>query len=214
MKIKSPFSDELTFEEYLKMRSKKTDYDLATDMRSKKMSDQEREIYKQRYEEFSKKYKLMDSRGGAGMLIKSNNQVSTPYKLYMDPGLDTLDFAESIMNKCKEKGLDYTIKLMTPRELNERGEKLILYGSSAKNISELYDMLKELIQENDSIIFGKPPILTDNMDGKIGFGYDDFKIMKSYNSWMARTISKASIEFADRIKNEVPKEYIRKNSSM
>lgn len=208
MKIKSLFLDELTFEEYFKMRSKMSDYDLAITTRGKKMSDEELEIYKQKYEEFSKKYILMDSRGGAGMIIKSNNQVSTPYKLYMDPGLDTLDFAESIMNKCKDKGLDYTIKLMTPGELNERCEKLILYGSSAKNISELYDILNELIQENDSIEFGKPPIFSDNINGKIGFGYDNLEANMSYNTWMSKIIQKAGAMFADAIKSEVPKEYI------
>lgn len=208
MKIKSLFSDELKFEEYFKMRSKMSDYDLSTTTRGKKMSDEELEIYKQKYEEFSKKYILMDSKGGAGMIIKSNNQVSTPYKLYMDPGLNTLDFAESIMNKCKDKGLDYAIKLMTPEELNERCEKLILYGSSAKNISELYDILNELIQENDSIEFGKPPIFSDNINGKIGFGYDNLEANMSYNTWMSKTIQKAGAMFADAIKSEVPKEYI------
>ena len=208
MKIQSPFSDKLNFEEYFKMRSKMSDYDLAITTRGKKLSDEELEIYKQKYEEFSKKYTLMDSKGGAGMVIKSNSQLRTPYKLYMDPGLDTLEFAELIMDRCKEKGLDYSIKLMTPVELNTRGEKLVLYGTSAKNISELYDILNELIQENDSIEFGKLPIFSDNIDGKIGFGYDNLEANMSYNTWMSKTIQKAGAKFADTITSEVPKEYI------
>lgn len=208
MKIQSPFSDKLNFEEYFKMRSKMSDYDLATTTRGKKLSDEELEIYKQKYEEFSKKYTLMDSKGGAGMVIKSNSQLRTPYKLYMNPGLATLEFAELIMDRCKEKGLDYSIKLMTPVELNTRGEKLVLYGTSAKNISELYDILNELIQENDSIEFGKLPIFSDNIDGKIGFGYDNLEANMSYNTWMSKTIQKAGAKFADTITSEVPKEYI------
>ena len=41
MKIQSPFSDKLNFEEYFKMRSKMSDYDLATTTRGKKLSDEE-----------------------------------------------------------------------------------------------------------------------------------------------------------------------------
>lgn len=208
MKIQSPFSNELNFDEYFKMRSKMSDYDLATTSRGKKLSDEELEIYKQKYEEFSKKHTLMDSKGGAGMVIKSNRQLRTPYKLYMDPGLNTLDFAELIIDRCKEKGLDYSIKLMTPEELKIRGEKLVLYGSSAKNISELYDLLNELIQENDTIEFGKLPMFSDNIDGKIGFGYDNLEANMSYNTWMSKTIQKAGAKFADIITSEVPKEYI------
>ena len=173
MVIQSPFFNKMNFDEILKLVYEYGSFHQAQEKPRKIMSSEELEIYKQKYEEFRKKYILKPSSGLAGMMLKSNEQLVTPYKLYIDPGVNTFDFAELIINRCKKRNLDYTLKFITPEEVKDgRAEKLIVYGTDSKNISEFYYIIKEIMKENASMDFIRPPIYTDNLNDNIGLGFD------------------------------------------
>lgn len=218
MVIRSPFFDKLNYYMILNSYYEYKSLYIAVDRPRKKMGSEELEIYEQKYEEFRKKYKLKPSSGMAGMMLSSNEQLVTPYKLYIDPGLDTFDFAEMVINRCKYRGLDYKLKFITPEEIkSDRPEKLIVYGTDSKNISEFYDMIKELMKENNYIEFSKPPIFTDNLDGNIGLGFDfidEKTLLKfglqnkcSFNSWITPCMSKNINKFRKLIGK--PKEQLK-----
>lgn len=206
MIIQSPFFNKMNFDEYLKKRRLENDLGIALSSR-KIMSVEEKNIYKKKYEEFIDNHTLYPSNGLKGFVLKCDSQLETPYKFYINPGLYTFDFAEMIINRCEEKRLkDYNIKFIHPKEmLMNPAEMLVLYGTY-ETMVELYYLLNELIQKNNYIEFGKPPILADNIDGKIGFGYDE---KHSFSFLIPDTIKIAVREFRHIIKNEIPKEYIK-----
>ena len=119
-------------------------------------------------------------------------------------------FAKLLMEKCEERNSKYYFKL---DDRGDRADTIVLYCGDT-NLLKFLNMLKEIKQEHPELNghLHKPPFLTANIDGWIGYGsepsiHEEGKEMFSYNSLRTKVIDEAMTkinkEFIKQHKNDI-----------
>ncbi|MBR3152685.1 MAG: hypothetical protein IKF52_03670, partial [Clostridia bacterium] len=146
--------------------------------------------HKRNYKKVISRYKNPDE---PGIHIFSEHYNDSGFKLCLDIGEDTYEFAKRFEIKCMEKNINFSYRVMDPYEHDEiyRTDKLTVYCDEM-NYSLYLRILEQIREENELLDYREPPILTENIDNWVGIAQNGSR--ESYESKMAKSMD---IAFAD-----------------
>ena len=149
----------------------------------------------------SKEWKHICSRY---LTAKKDSFPNIEHRLYINTeSVDTYKLITIFIEKCDKYNLPYYFKYS---KSSNRDDSIVIY-SSTENLINNINILNEIKNEYPNIIdrVKKPPLLTGNIDGWIGYGSEPIKTEnQSYNNLRAHIIEKSiKEEMNDWIKNNM-----------
>lgn len=145
------------------------------------------------------KYKWSSFGEGSGWIhvcsryltAKRDEYPNVEHRLYLNTeSLDTYKMITLFVQKCDEHHLPYYFKF---NEYADRDDTIVVY-SSTENLSKYIDILEEIKRENPLLVsrIKKPPVLTGQVDGFIGYGSEPLKTsdgkLQSFNGVRSKII--------------------------
>lgn len=93
-------------------------------------------------------------------------------KFYINAGDDTCKVASLFRDKCESAKINYYFKVVNPyKDSLDRADRMCIY-SEMKHTQDIFNILKEIKQENPQIEFEKPPMMVGNFDNWLGIASD------------------------------------------
>ncbi|MBR3229929.1 MAG: hypothetical protein IKF91_03785 [Bacilli bacterium] len=125
------------------------------------------------------------------LTAKKDEYPNVEHRLYLNTeSLDTYKMITLFVQKCDEYHLPYYFKF---DEYADRDDTIVVY-SSTENLSKYIDILEEIKRENPLLVsrIKKPPVLTGQLDGFIGYGSEPLKTsdgkLQSFNGVRSKII--------------------------
>lgn len=141
--------------------------------------------------------------------IGLEKRIDASGRLYLNAEpIDTFDIADKFVITCKELQLPYELKIN--RDPN-RADSMVFYVDD-KNIGSYTNIISEILADNPTITerVGKPPLLTEKVSNKIGYGDEAGGI--SYNERQCKRFQRAIESAASSYRGPAPADSIQERA--
>lgn len=141
--------------------------------------------------------------------IGFEDRIQADGRLYLNAEpMDTFNIAGKFVDVCKETGLPYEFKI---NRNPDRADAMVFYIDN-KNISDYVNIINKILNDNPSISsrIGKPPLLTEKVSDKIGYGDENGN--SSYNDRQCEKFQKTIEATVQSYRGEIPQGSIQERA--